>query len=257
MPVGSYACRLTPHPAKRAFKRIFGTLELHSHTRLRPVLKFMETASAIRGLGSLRVLELGCGAGTNLFELAQRFPALDGTGYDLNPESVALAKDAAERLFPARLRFVAADACGALPRGEYDLVLLIDFLEHVATPEAIVRMVAGQLRQGGEVLISVPTPRFPRIFGRRFHETVGHLVPGYDLRGLNALMPDGLKLIAYRYNTGLIASAPCALYYRLGRTLPPTPLAKLFLASLHCLRAFDFVNGPQWSCSLFAAYRKI
>lgn len=256
MPIGSYMWKTTGRPAKRAFRRFFGTLDLHSHTRLRPVFKYLETTSAIRMHSNARVLERGCGAGTNLLELAQRFPTLTGTGYDLNDESVALATDVANRLFPTRLNFVAADARGELPRGEFDLVLLIDFLEHVAKPEAIMRVVSGLLCKGGEVLVSVPTPRFPRIFGQRFHKLVGHLVAGYDLSGLNALIPNELELVAYRYNTGLVASAPCALYYRIGRTLPQTALVKLFLASLHCLRAFDCLNGPGRSCSLFAAYRK-
>jgi len=252
MPIGSYAAKLTRNPVKRAFARIAGTLDLHSHFRLRPVLEQVGRLNAGR---ALRVLELGCGTGINLFELAERYPNLTGVGYDLNRDSITIASQTARRLFPGRLTFATTDICKADIPGGFDLVLLADVLEHVPNPAEVMRKAAAAVREGGHVLVSVPTPLFPRVFGARFHEAVGHLVPGYDLEALRALAGQDLALEAHRYSTGPLAYLPCGLFYRFCRS--GSVAAKLFGAALHVFRALDRLNGPGRSCSLFASWHKL
>lgn len=257
MPIGSYTHQLTRNPVKRALRHAFGTLDLHSHFRLRPMLDYVENLSALRILGRIRVLELGCGCGINLFELAERFPNLYGHGYDLNHDASASATEVAARLFPERLSFHEADACREDPGGKVDIVLLIDFLEHVSDPKGLMRRVSEHVRVGGQVLVSVPTPRYPKVFGQEFHKAVGHLVEGYALGTLNALVPKDLILVHHRYSTGVLAAAPCALFYRVLRRLPNSiPVLLLRLCTLP-FTAFDCLNGPNRSCSLFAAYQKV
>jgi hypothetical protein len=113
------------------------------------------------------------------------------------------------------------------------------------------------VRVGGEVLVSVPTPRCARVFGKEFHRAVGHLVDGYDLSALNALAPSGLTVVQYRYSTGLFAWAPCALFYRLLRRLPNSTIVSLLRLSTLPFTAVDFLNGPHYSCSLFAPYQRV
>jgi 2-polyprenyl-3-methyl-5-hydroxy-6-metoxy-1,4-benzoquinol methylase len=257
MPIGSYTHRLTRNPVKRALRLTFGTSDLHSHLRLRPMLDYVESLSTLRTLGRIRVLELGCGCGINLFELAERLPNLEGLGYDLNYDAIASATEVAARLFPGRVSFHHADACREDPVGEFDIVLLIDILEHVSDPKGLMRRVSKYVRVGGEVLVSVPTPRYPRVFGQEFHKAVGHLVEGYDLTTLNALAPKDLRLVQYRYSTGFFASAPCALFYRVLRRLPNSTLISLLRLCTLPFTAVDFLNGPRHSCSLFVAYQKV
>lgn len=257
MPLGSYTRQLTRNPIKRAFRLTFGTLDLHSHLRLRPMLDYVESLGALRTPGPIRVLELGCGCGINLFELAERLPNLKGVGYDLNHDAIASARAVAARLFPERLTFHEADACQENPGGEFDIVLLIDFLEHISDPKGLMRHVGEYVRIGGTVLVSVPTPRYPRVFGQEFHKAVGHLVEGYDLLTLKALGPKDLKLVHYRYSTGLIASALCALYYRVFRRLPNSIAATLLGLCTLPFTPLDFLNGSHHSCTLFAAYQKV
>jgi len=257
MPIGSYAHQLVRNPLKRALRRVFGTLDFHSHIRLRPMLDFVETFSALPTQAPICVLELGCGSGINLFELAERFPNLAGHGYDLNAAAIASATQDAARLFPGRLRFRQADACREIPDGEFDIVLLIDVLEHVPNPRDILRRVSLSVRPGGTVLVSVPTPRYPQVFGYQFHKSIGHLVDGYDLSMLNALIPKDLTLVQHRYTTGIFASAFCALYYRVLPRVTNLTLASLLRLCTLPFTSFDFFNGRRHSCSLFAAYQKL
>jgi SAM-dependent methyltransferase len=257
MPIGSYTHRLTRSPIKRVLNLAFGMSDLHSHLRLRPMLDYVEGLSTLRTSGRTQALELGCGGGINLFELAQRFPSLHGLGYDLNRSAITSAREVAARLFPERLIFHEADACRQDLGSKVDIVLLIDFLEHVPDPKGLMRRVSGCVRVGGQVLISVPTTRYPQVFGREFHKAVGHLVDGYDLTTLNALVPKDLTLAHHRYSTGVLASALCALFYRVLRRLPDSvPVKLLRLCTVPAARV-DFFNGPNHSCSLFAAYKKV
>ena len=59
MPIGSYTHQLTRNPIKRAMRLTFGTVDLHSHLRLRPLLNYMENLSNVHTLRRIRVLELG------------------------------------------------------------------------------------------------------------------------------------------------------------------------------------------------------
>jgi len=105
-------------------------------------------------------------------------------GYDGCAEAVALAA----RTHP-HLAFSAARFPCPLPEGEYDAVVSIESIEHIADDRAFAAALAGMLVPGGHLLISVPNEvRIPAAaFGNRFHER--HYTPD----ALNALM-DGLGL---------------------------------------------------------------
>jgi SAM-dependent methyltransferase len=181
---------------------------------------------------------------------------MKGVGCDLDSDTILAATAAAERLFPGRLTFRVSDAMTFEVGKPVDAVLLVDVLEHLPDPRSLLERVARWLRLGGEALVSVPTPRYPRVFGHRFHEQIGHLVDGYTLQMLNALMPDSLDLVHFSYNTGLLASALCALYYRwlLKVRMRKVGVALRLIPLL--FRRWDPLNGPTRSCSLFAVYRK-
>ena len=76
----------------------------------------------------------------------------------------------------------------------FDWLLLIDVLEHLETPGQLLEKLDANVKEGGLVLISVPTPCYPRVFGEAFHREVGHVVDGYRLAALDRLLPIGKVL---------------------------------------------------------------
>jgi S-adenosylmethionine-diacylgycerolhomoserine-N-methlytransferase len=75
-----------------------------------------------QGVRPRRVLEIGCGTGRNLKELARRFPEAELTGVDASSDMLALA---AQKLVAHRDRVTLVRQCYAEPlqAGRFDLVL--------------------------------------------------------------------------------------------------------------------------------------
>ncbi|WP_375396424.1 class I SAM-dependent methyltransferase [uncultured Sphingomonas sp.] len=96
-----------------------------------------------------RILEIGCGTGHNLPMLA-RFGRVDAI--EIDPQARAIA---GERLG----RGVGASPLPALPdvpRGAYDLVAVLDVIEHVEDDVAALKAMKECLTPGGKILIAVP-----------------------------------------------------------------------------------------------------
>jgi SAM-dependent methyltransferase len=96
-----------------------------------------------------RILEIGCGTGHNLPMLA-RFGSVDAIEID----------PAARRIAAERLGRPVGDAplpgLPGIPRGAYDLVAVLDVVEHIEDDVAALAAMRSLLKPGGKVLIAVP-----------------------------------------------------------------------------------------------------
>jgi SAM-dependent methyltransferase len=106
------------------------------------------------GLASRSVLDVGAGDAWFATCFCERYPRDNVVCWD--------AGYAAERIatMPTapRLSYVAA-----APEGPFDLVLLLDVIEHVQDDAALLREVLARLRSGGTAIISVPA--WPWLYG--------------------------------------------------------------------------------------------
>ncbi len=126
--------------------------------KLAPVLRHNDLSAA------RRVLDVGCGPGTN----AAHFAYADYVGLDNNPEYIAWARQR------HRGRFLVADVCRetSLAGSGFDFVLVNSVFHHIATPSVrtILAHLAGLLTDGGHVhildLIMPERPGLPRLLAR-------------------------------------------------------------------------------------------
>ena len=124
-----------------------------------------------------RILEIGRGTGHNLPMLAS-FGDVDAIEID----ETAGAK-AAERLGKA-IGTSPLPELGDVPRGAYDLVAVLDVVEHVEDDVAALKAIADCLKPGGKILITVPAHQWMW----SAHDVVNHHKRRYSKAGLTRAM---------------------------------------------------------------------
>jgi 2-polyprenyl-3-methyl-5-hydroxy-6-metoxy-1,4-benzoquinol methylase len=112
---------------------------------LSPYLRRLRLTAA-RGLVRGRVLDIGCGTGA----LAEFVDPAAYVGFDIDPESVAIAR----RRRPGH-RF---ESCPPPESEQFDTVVSLAVIEHVADPGEFLAMAARYLEDGTRSRIVITTP---------------------------------------------------------------------------------------------------
>jgi SAM-dependent methyltransferase len=123
------------------------------------------------------ILEIGCGTGHNLPMLAQ-FGDVDAIEID----ETAAAK-ASERLGKRVGSSPLPELAGVQP-GSYDLVAVLDVVEHVEDDVAALKAIATALKPGGQILITVPAHQWMW----SAHDVVNHHKRRYSKKTLVAAL---------------------------------------------------------------------
>jgi 2-polyprenyl-3-methyl-5-hydroxy-6-metoxy-1,4-benzoquinol methylase len=125
-------------------------------------LKSIEiVAAAVASTGARQILDIGCGDGRLVNELSGRFNDRRFVGLDYSQRAIALADVYREN---ANAQFIAGTLESAgLPRATFDLVTLIEVLEHIPITEAweFARRAFDMLAAGGVLLVTVPHANKP------------------------------------------------------------------------------------------------
>ena len=192
-----------------------------------------------------RILEIGCGTGHNL-DMLGRFGTVDAVEMDDAARAVA-----SQRLGrPAKMATL--PELTGVEKGSYDLVALLDVLEHVDEDRASLESIAERLKPGGRILLTVPA--HPWMWSA--HDVVNHHKRRYTKKGFREVIEAaGLKVELLSYFNSLLF--PLAAGARLaGRLtgkedsddkLPPRPVNSLFEALFnlerHALGRVPFPPG--------------
>ena len=103
----------------------------------------------VRPPKAARILEIGCGTGHNLVMLS-RFGQVSATELDDRAREMAIARSGRP------VAKIALPDLGTLQNGRYDLVALLDVLEHVSDDASSLSAIHDLLEPGGAILLTVP-----------------------------------------------------------------------------------------------------
>lgn len=265
MIIGNYYYILSEKKSVRFIYKLLGTIDLHSHIRLKPVFKFIKKFLSDKSSNDIKILELGCGSGVSAFEINKisnknNF-AFDYIGIDSAEELISISNKILKSINPLnnKITFIKDEAINFLKDNiklKADVILLLDIIEHLNEPQILLYLSNQLLKNEGVFLVSVPTKLYPKYFGYKFHKEIGHQVDGYSLTELKEMFNKiGCELAFYKYNTGILGKYGCCLYYKIFYTNSRF-LEILKWLILFPFKYFDLINNSKVSCSLFAVFKK-
>jgi ubiquinone biosynthesis O-methyltransferase len=120
--------------------------------RLQFVRAVLREAFPRRAVNQLRVLDVGCGNGSQLALPLAR----DGflvTGIDTDEKSVAHANQLANDAPSARFENISIEQ---LIESDFDAIILSEVLEHVTSPRTLLEASVNHLSQSGIVIVTTP-----------------------------------------------------------------------------------------------------
>lgn len=212
--------------------------------------RFRQISSSIKG-DSLRALDIGGGTGWLLDMIKAVDPRFDQTTVvDIDDGARVHAENAGHEYFHGRF-----EDFGNSSNKKYDLILMLNLIEHVPNPGAVLEKASKLLRPGG--LIWIKTPNFDALDARIFrhrswagYHTPRHFVIFKKESLLKTAALAGLECEKFSYTQGApFWSISVLNEFRILGLIKGTrerpmiyhPLTPLFQAAA---AAFDFMRSP-------------
>ena len=103
---------------------------------------------------NIKIVDFGCGSGLDSINIARRGAKV--TGIDVNRRIIEIARLRAAEV-GVQVRYeLDLDQLVAQEAGQYDALVSLDVMEHVADPQALYKHAIKLLRPGGVIVISTP-----------------------------------------------------------------------------------------------------
>jgi 2-polyprenyl-3-methyl-5-hydroxy-6-metoxy-1,4-benzoquinol methylase len=220
---------------ERLYIRIFGLPDTVKQQQAREVFSIMDT------MPFTSVLDVGCAQGHYSVRIARRYPNSRVKGTDLNKEKLDTAILVKKTFGLKNLNFEQTDVCTSNAKDKYDLVLLLQVIEHLEND----RMALGRIRQvidgKGHLIITAPNIHSSIVEWNKRHLTVaGHWRDGYSDNELARKVTEAnFKIEEIRHISGTIGQLVEKLetYFKLNLPL----LFPLCYPFFHLLSFFDDV----------------
>lgn len=206
------------------------------HWLLRNRRKYEERDAAllriVKPVPSMRVLEVGSARGDTAFFFAPRVKEV--VGIDASPVAIGAARERLAALALKNVRFEEKDARDlSAVSGPFDVILLADFVEHVADDALIPCLSSARkvLRPGGALAIYTPN-------AAHWAERIKAAVPGLQQEDHIAVRPAErvvtlVQAAGFRVEDLFFSASPYPLLGALDRALPMVGLCRFRT----CLRA--------------------
>ena len=143
----------------RSFYDAFAEKQVRTGINLRH-RRIMDWLRAFGLKDGMRILEIGCGVGTQTALLADAVPNGMLLANDISPVSVEHAR---KRLNGRKqVQFLVGDIVQLPVEGTFDLIVLPDVLEHIPLGDhaELISKLAALLKEDGRVVIHIPAPQF-------------------------------------------------------------------------------------------------
>jgi 2-polyprenyl-3-methyl-5-hydroxy-6-metoxy-1,4-benzoquinol methylase len=160
---------------ERLYLRIFGLPDTVKQQQAREVFSILGRMSISS------VLDVGCAQGHYSVRIARRYPNSQVKGTDFNEEKLDTACLVKKAFGLRNLTFEKTDVCPNDTREKYDLVLLLQVIEHLEDDRTALARIRQVVDEKGHLIITAPNIHSWIIEWNRRHLTVaGHFREGYS-----------------------------------------------------------------------------
>ena len=155
------------------------------------------------GRTDLNILEVGCGAGW-LCPALKQFGRVTAT--DLSDEVLARA-----RVRVPDVRFIAGDFSELSFESQFDIVVTLEVLSHVADHDAFIAKLSALLRPGGYLMLATQNRPVLEKFNTVAPQQPGHLRRWFDRDELKALLSSHFEVLKIETLTPVANKGPMRL----------------------------------------------
>lgn len=151
------------------------------------------------------VLDIGCGPGTIALWLADKVKRVDAI--DISKQAISVAKESAALLDIKNVHFMQIEFPKDAPSGKYNLIILMEVLEHLTNDRKSLEAVYRLLDKDGLLILSTPSINAPMHklgLAKDFDKKVGHL-RRYSEKDLISICESiGFKVLEIKKTEGLL-----------------------------------------------------
>lgn len=153
----------------------------------------------------LKILDIGCGAGTLGIYLASL--GNEVVGIDISERAINACKITAKNLHVSNIKFKSLDFMKNKIQGKYDLIIFSEVIEHLPDDKLALTKINDLLKPKGILLLSTPSTKAPLYrlgLTKSFDKEVGHL-RRYSKRDIATLVRGAnFKIIDIRPTEGIL-----------------------------------------------------
>lgn len=153
-----------------------------------------------------KVLDVGCGSGTISLFLADKGNIVHGI--DISSQAIRACQKSAKNLGIKTASFSALDLTrNNLDSRKYNVILLLEVLEHLENDDAILRHLHSKLYKKGLLILSTPSINAPlhRLgLAKKFDKRVGHLRRYSDTDLKKKVKLAGFDIVVIKRNEGIV-----------------------------------------------------
>lgn len=152
-----------------------------------------------------KILDIGCGAGTMSFYLANKGHNI--LGIDISSKAIKECAASNRELHFKNIKFAQVDFPKELPNEKFDVVIFTEVIEHLENGQNALVSIYKLLKPNGIMILSTPSNKAPLYrFGltKNFDKRVGHM-KRYSTTELSKLIEkNGFKISSTYHTEGII-----------------------------------------------------
>jgi len=149
-------------------------------------------------LKKMKILDLGCGGGLTCESLARL--GTNVTGIDFIKKNIEIATKHA-KISKLKINYIVDDLDSIKIKDKYDLILVLEVLEHLENWEALIIKIKNNLKPNGKIIIStINQTQLANIFGIFFAENILKWIPKNTHNYKKFIKPTNLKKILKKNN---------------------------------------------------------